>query len=92
MRRSIINDVSVQELFDVSGLKPWDINWILDIKDLWQGSSPVSAPLLSLAHAFNLDYAESIVLGKMLRVCTSTKSTKRLLTDVKSMFAYVTIF
>ena len=34
MRRSIINNVSVQELFDVSGLKPWDINWILDIKDL----------------------------------------------------------
>lgn len=64
MRRSVINDISVHELFDVSGLKPWDINWILDIKDLWQGSSPVSAPLLSLAHAFNLDYAESTILGK----------------------------
>ena len=63
MRRSVINDISVHELFDVSGLKPWDINWILYIKDLWQGSSPVSAPLLSLAHAFNLDYA-SIILGK----------------------------
>ena len=72
MRRAIINDVSVHYLFDASGLKPWDITWMYDIKELWQGTGYKSAPLLSLAHAFNLDYAESVILGK----------------DVASMYAH----
>ncbi len=64
MRRAIINDIPVQYLFDASGLKPWDITWMHDIKELWQGTAYKSASLLSLAHTFNLDYAESIILGK----------------------------
>jgi hypothetical protein len=64
MRRAIVNDIPVQYLFDASGLKPWDITWMYDIKELWQGTAYKSASLLSLAHTFNLDYAESIILGK----------------------------
>ena len=64
MRRAIINGIPVQYLFDASGLKPWDITWMHDIKELWQGTAYKSASLLSLAHTFNLDYAESIILGK----------------------------
>lgn len=64
MRRAIVNGIPVQYLFDASGLKPWDITWMYDIKELWQGTAYKSASLLSLAHTFNLDYAESIILGK----------------------------
>ena len=64
MRRAIIHDIPIQYLFDASGLKPWDITWMYDIKELWQGTAYKSAPLLSMAHAFGLDYAESVVLGK----------------------------
>jgi len=64
MRRAIVNDIPIQYLFDASGLKPWDITWMYDIKELWQGTAYKSASLLSLAHTFNLDYAESIILGK----------------------------
>lgn len=64
MRRAMINGISVQYLFDASGLKPWEVTWMYDIKELWQGTAYKSAPLLSMAHAFGLDYAESVVLGK----------------------------
>lgn len=54
MRRAIINGMKPHDLMDTSGKKPWEVDWLLDSKDVWQGTAWVSAPLIALAGVFGL--------------------------------------
>lgn len=63
MRRAIVNGLPPHDLMDVSGLKPWQIDWVVDTKELWKGSSWGSASLISLAAAFGLPNPKMDIAG-----------------------------
>lgn len=42
------------KLLDTSGLKPWELDHILDTKDIWRGTSFNSSSLLSLCTSLNI--------------------------------------
>lgn len=62
-QRSIINNVAPHNLMDVSGLKPWELNWIIDTKDLWQGSGFNRSSLINITTALGLPSPKDDISG-----------------------------
>ena len=63
-QRSIINNVKPHTCIDTSGLKPWEITWILDTKELFQVSSFSRPSLLGIATAIGLPSPKDVISGK----------------------------
>lgn len=63
-QRAMINGIYPHNLVDTSGLKPWELDWILDTKELWQGTSYNRSSLLNLTTALGLPSPKEDITGK----------------------------
>lgn len=63
-QRAIINNLKPHDLVDTSGLKPWELDWIVDTKDLFQGSSFNRASLLGIGTALGHPSPKDVISGK----------------------------
>lgn len=61
-KRSIINGVEYHDIFDVGGLKPWELTEV-DLKEVWKGTSWNTASLLNIATAFGLPSPKDDISG-----------------------------
>jgi 3'-5' exonuclease len=62
MRRCIVNGVETHSMFDFGTTKPWEIN-VIDIFELWKGSSFNSASLINMAVALGLPSPKDDIAG-----------------------------
>lgn len=58
-KRSIINGIVPNSLVDVSGEKPWTMDWIIDTNELWGGY----ASLIALTTALGIDSPKDDIAG-----------------------------
>lgn len=63
-QRGMINNIPPHPLFDTSGEKPWTMDWILDTKELWQGTSFNRTSLLGLTTSLGLPSPKQDLQGK----------------------------
>jgi hypothetical protein len=63
MKRAIINGIELHPLFDIAGLKPWEVPY-LDTADLWKGSSYHKSSLISITTALGLPSPKDDISGK----------------------------
>lgn len=62
MRRCIVNGVQTSSMFDFGSAKPWEIN-VIDLFELWKGSSFNSASLINIAVALGLPSPKDDIAG-----------------------------
>lgn len=62
-KRCIVNQVKPVSIFDVGGLKPWEILSV-DLKEIWNGSSTSKASLLNVCISLGLESPKSDISGK----------------------------
>ena len=63
-KRSIILGLSPHRLMDTSGVKPWELDsYVIDSKDLFQGTSFTPSSLIALAAAFGLPNPKQDIAG-----------------------------
>lgn len=63
-QRAIINNLFPHSLVDTSGKKPWEIDWIIDTKELFQGSGFNRASLLGISTALGHPSPKDVISGK----------------------------
>jgi len=63
LRRSLILGLELHPLIDTSGVKSWDLHYILDTKELFQGTSFTPPSLIALAAAFGLENPKQDIQG-----------------------------
>jgi predicted PolB exonuclease-like 3'-5' exonuclease len=63
-QRSMAHRIRPHEKMDVSGLKPWEIDWILDTKELWQGPKTTVPSLLDLTNIFGMPSPKEDMSGQ----------------------------
>ena len=63
MKRCVINEVSVHDLFDVSNLKPWEVKFF-DTMTLWKGTGWKNSSLISITSALGLPSPKDEISGK----------------------------
>ena len=62
--RGMVHNLVPHDLMDVSGLKPWEVDWIIDTKEMWQGTSYNRASLLGIVTILNLPSPKGGITGK----------------------------
>lgn len=62
MKRCVVNQVFPNQLLDVAGLKPWEID-VVDIKDVWKGSGRYTTSLVNIAVALGVDAPKTKAIG-----------------------------
>lgn len=65
-KRSIANGVIPHKLIDTSGLKPWEINWIIDTKELWAAGGFNKSSLLSITTVLGLPSPKGGIIGEQV--------------------------
>ena len=63
-QRGMVNNLSPHDLVDTSGLKPWNVDWILDTKELWAGTSWNKASLAALTTCLGIPTPKDGITGK----------------------------
>lgn len=64
IRRILINKIKLPKLFDISGKKPWEIQFILDTQDMWQfGDMKAFTSLDLLAAVFGIPTPKDDING-----------------------------
>lgn len=77
IRRSLINGIEPASLIDFGALKPWEIN-ILDIYEIWKGTSFNSASLLTVTTALGLPSPKEDIFGYEVNETYYSSDEKRL--------------
>lgn len=62
-QRSIINGICPHKLIDTSGLKPWEMDWIYDTKELWSAGGFNKSGLVNITTAFGLPSPKEGIVG-----------------------------
>lgn len=62
-QRSIINGIYPHKLIDTSGLKPWEMDWIYDTKELWSAGGFNKSGLVNITTAFGLPSPKEGIVG-----------------------------
>lgn len=63
-RRGLANGIAPHDLVDFSGLKPWELDWVIDTKELAQMSGFDRPSLISLCAAYNIPSPKDDISGK----------------------------
>jgi DNA polymerase elongation subunit (family B) len=67
MRRIIINRLPLPKILDIMGKKPWDLKWVDDTMDMWQGGDiKHHASLDLLCEVLEIDSPKSDIDGSMV--------------------------
>jgi 3'-5' exonuclease len=61
-KRFLVNGIKANPIFDLSGLKPWELKHI-DIAELWKGTSFYQDSLVSLTACFGIESSKSDISG-----------------------------
>lgn len=62
-QRGMANNLAPHDLMDTSGKKPWELDWILDTKTLWQGTSFNRSSLINITTLFGLPSPKEDLTG-----------------------------
>lgn len=63
-QRGYVHNLRPHPLMDTSGEKPWTMDWILDTKELWQGTSFNRSSLLGISTVLGLPSPKQDLQGK----------------------------
>ena len=63
-QRGMINNLRAHDLMDTGGLKPWELDWILDTKDLWSGTSFNKSSLINVTTVLGIPSPKDGITGK----------------------------
>lgn len=66
MIRAISHDIKLHPWFDVSGMKPWNLKWSLDLADTLKGTSFYGMSLANSALCLNLPSPKDEIDGSMV--------------------------
>jgi hypothetical protein len=62
-KKSLILGIDVQDLMDTSISKPWELTYLLDTKELYQGTSFTPSSLIGLTTAFGIESPKQDISG-----------------------------
>lgn len=62
-KKSLILGIDVQDLMDTSISKPWELTYLLDTKELYQGTSFTPSSLIGLTTAFDIPSPKQDIVG-----------------------------
>ncbi len=69
-KRLIYNGIDLPYIFDYSDMKPWDINYFIDTKEVWKfGVFDGNVSLDLLCAAFDVNSSKSIMNGADVKDC-----------------------
>lgn len=63
-QRGMIHNIPAHDLMDTGGLKPWELDWIIDTKDLWQGTGFNRSSLINITTVLGLPSPKEDLQGK----------------------------
>lgn len=63
-QRGMAHNLIPHDMVDTGGLKPWELDWILDTKDLWTGTSFNRSSLINVTTVLGLPSPKDDLKGK----------------------------